>query len=95
MPLLSGGTYDATEFQTTYNCEDMRAQPTLETTGTASDYEVYSVGGRTATSVPSLDAQSEPAALDIRVGLSGATAGQYGWLRTRNTTAYLAFDAEL
>ena len=95
MPLLSGGTYDATEFQTTYNCEDMRAQPTLETTGTASDYEVYSVGGRTATSVPSLDPQSEPAALDIRVGLSGATAGQYGWLRTRNTTAYLAFDAEL
>lgn len=95
MPLISGGTYDTTQFQATYTCEDMRTQPTLETSGTAGDYQVYSTGGKTVTAVPSLDAQSEPAALDIRVNCSGATAGQYAWLRTTNTTAYLAFDAEL
>lgn len=95
MPILSGGTYDTTQFQAVYNCEDMRTQPTLETSGTAGDYQVYSTGGKTVTAVPSLDAQSEPAALDIRVNITGATAGQYAWLRTTNTTAYLAFDAEL
>lgn len=95
MPLLSGGTYDATQFQATYNCEDMRTQPTLETSGTAGDYQVYSTGGKTVTSVPALDGQSEPASLDVRVNCSGATAGQYAWLRTTNTTGYLAFDAEL
>ena len=95
MPLLSGGTYDSTQFQTTYNCEDMRTQPTLETSGTAGDYQVYSTGGKTVTSVPALDGQSEPASLDVRVNITGATAGQYAWLRTTNTTAYLAFDAEL
>jgi len=95
MPLISGGTYDTTQFQATYTCEDMRTQPTLETSGTAGDYQVYSTGGKTVTAVPALDSNSEPAALDIRVNITGATAGQYAWLRTTNTTAYLAFDAEL
>ena len=95
MPLLQGLTFASSQFQGTYHCEDMRTQPTLHTSGTAGDYEVYSTTGRTATNVPYLDGQSEPAALDIRCDISGATAGQGAWLRTKNTSAYLGFDAEL
>ena len=95
MPLLQGLTFSSSQFQGTYHCEDMRNEPTLVTSGTAGDYQVYSTQGRTATAVPSLDSQSEPFALDIRCDISGATAGQGAWLRTKNTSAYLGFDAEL
>ena len=75
----------------------MRAQPSLGTTGTASDYQVLFVGTNSAcTSVPSLDGQSEPDNLDIRAECSSATAGSGGTLRAANTVdAFITLDAEL
>jgi len=97
MPFLNGNTFASNQFQASYDATGMRDQPTLETSGTASDYQVYSgIGGQTATGVPYLDAQSRYPILDIRVPISGATAGQGAWLRVNNNSnAYLAFDAEV
>lgn len=96
MPFLNGNTFASTQFQAAYDATGMREQPTLETSGTASDYQIYSgIGGQTATGIPYLDAQSRYPILDIRVPISGATAGQGAWLRvSNNSNAYLAFDAE-
>jgi len=97
MPFINGNTFASTQFQASYDAIGMRNQPTLETNGTASDYQIYSgIGGQNATSVPYLDAQSRYPVLDIRVPISGATAGQGAWLRVNNNNnAFLAFDAEL
>ena len=75
----------------------MRAQPSLGTSGTASDYQVLFAGSNNAcTSVPSLDGQSEPDNLDIRAECSSATAGSGGTLRASNTVdAFITLDAEL
>ena len=97
MPFINGNTFASTQFQASYDAIGMRNEPTLETNGTASDYQIYSgIGGQNATGVPYLDAQSRYPVLDIRVPISGATAGQGAWLRVNNNSnAFLAFDAEL
>ena len=76
----------------------MRSVPTLETSGTASHYEVLHGGTSvTCSAVPAIDGQSELDVLDLRATVSsGLTVGDGCYLRASNTTnAYLALDAEL
>ena len=76
----------------------MRVDPTLETTGTASDYAVVRGGGtNTACSnVPTITDQSHRFVLQVNGFLSsGLVDGYSGWLRTNSTSSYLGFNAEL
>ena len=80
---------------------EMRAFPTLVTTGTASNYGVYHANTLTAASaVPALGSLSDAGvgnlvALTVTVG-SGLTVGQGSVLLFNNSaTAFLAADSEL
>ena len=75
----------------------MRANPSLTTTGTASNYAIYSAGAITAVSSISMIG-----AISVQTGLvnasvaSGLTAGRETTLMANNNkTAYLLFTAEL
>ena len=99
MMFFNGFCYNSTTFIGAYPIiPKMRSQPTLGTSGTASNYEILYTNASTACSaVPFLDGQSEPDTLDIRASVSsGLTAGSGATLRASNTTnAFLTFDAEL
>lgn len=75
----------------------MRATPTLETTGTASNYQILYSGSSAACTGISLDGQTTNfSAFVIADVASGLTAGQGSILRANNTTsAYLGYSAEL
>jgi hypothetical protein len=76
----------------------MRVDPTLETTGTASDYAVVRGGGTNTacSSVPTITDQSHRFMLQVNGFLSsGLIDGYSGWLRTASVSSYLAFSAEL
>lgn len=75
----------------------MRAKPTLETTGTAGDYQmVLGNTGVTCNSVPSLQGDSTTSFFDLAVGTASGMADK-GPLQLSNIslTAYLGFKAEL
>ena len=74
----------------------MRTGPTMETTGTAADYRIYSNNSTTVcSSVPSLSgATTEGAVLSIAVG-SGMTAGEVVHVQGNSDPAFIAFNAEL
>ena len=77
----------------------MRIAPTaLEQTGTAGDYRVYRCGAATNTtcsSVPVFSKATPNYGLVIFTVASGLTNGSAGSLGTVNTSAYLAWSAEL
>jgi hypothetical protein len=75
----------------------MRSAPTLETTGTASNYQILYSGSNAACTSISLDGQTTAfSAFIIADVASGLTAGQGSILRANNTTsAYLGYSAEL
>ena len=75
----------------------MRATPTLETTGTASNYQILYSGSNAACTGITLDGQTTNfSAFVIADVASGLTAGQGSILRANNTTsAYLGYSAEL
>ena len=74
---------------------EMRAGPTsLETTGTASDYKVYSNGIDTCTGV-ALNANSNKYTGIVEATASGLATGDAGQLISANSNAYVAFSAEL
>jgi hypothetical protein len=75
----------------------MRSAPTLETTGTASNYQILYSGSNAACTGISLDGQTTAfSAFIIADVASGLTAGQGSILRANNTTsAYLGYSAEL
>lgn len=75
----------------------MRIAPTaLETTGTASDYQVvYLTTGATCNAVPFFDGGSSHGSdLYFQVS-SGLTAGQASKIASKSTNSYLAWSAEL
>ena len=76
----------------------MRVNPTLQTTGTASDYAIVRGGGTNTTcnSVPVISDQSTQFVLQVIGTLaSGLSTGSSGWLRTASASSFLAFSAEL
>lgn len=75
----------------------MRTAPTLETSGTASHYRIYSANGfTTCNSVPSLGDGNTSGVIFVAGVSSGLTAGQGSVLASNATTsAYLGFSAEL
>ena len=73
----------------------MRAAPTLTTTGTASDYEVYSVSVTTCSVAPSLGDSSQFNSRCNFVVSSGLTGGQVAQCIGANTNAYLLLSSEL
>jgi len=75
----------------------MRTTPVLETTGTASNYQVLYSGGNAACTAISLDGQTTNfSAFIVADVASGLTAGQGAILRANNTTsAYLGYSSEL
>jgi hypothetical protein len=79
-----------------YHPVDMRSSPTLQTSGTASDYQIRKPGGSTVcNAVPSIISTStEMTRLSATVG-SGLTAGDGVLLNAAGATMYLGFVAEL
>jgi hypothetical protein len=76
---------------------EMRTEPTLTVTATASDYVVFSANTLTnCSTVPSIvsSSSSKLGVLDCTVA-SGLTAGRAGALLSNNTNAFLQFNAEL
>jgi len=75
----------------------MRTKPTVETSGTASHYRIYSAAGFTTLStVPTLDQANESTVSLSSSVASGLTAGQGSVLAANGTSsAYLGFTAEL
>ena len=75
----------------------MRATPTLTTTGTASNYGVYSADIVTACSTVPTFGSANPQTVNIGADVSsGLTTGRGGsLLANNNNTAYLYFGAEL
>jgi hypothetical protein len=75
----------------------MRVAPTLETSGTASHYRLYSAAGfTTCNSVPSLGDGNTSGVIFTAGVASGLTSGQGSVLAANATTsAYLGFSAEL
>jgi hypothetical protein len=78
---------------------EMRATPTLTTTGTASNYAVTHTGGNTAcSSVPAIGGDgSSRFSVNLEANVaSGLTSGQGSQLMSNNNqTSYLLFTAEL
>jgi hypothetical protein len=75
----------------------LRATPVLETTGTASNYQVLYAGGNAACTAVTLDGQTTNFSAFVLADVaSGLTAGQGAILRANNTTsAYLGYSSEL
>lgn len=75
----------------------MRTKPTaLEQSGTAGDYRIrHGVTSTTCSTVPVFDAAEDFAAVTQFTVASGLTAGQGSILRSVNSSAYLAWSAEL
>jgi hypothetical protein len=77
---------------------ELRTAPTaLEQSGTAGNYRVYIAGnaGVVCNAVPSFSAADVFSARTSLTTASGLTAGQAGQLRSVNSSAYLAWSAEL
>ena len=76
----------------------MRTVPSaFETTGTASDYRVWTSGNTSTvcSSIPTLDQITSFSGRLLFTVSSGLTAGQVGAYRSSTTDAYLAWSAEL
>lgn len=77
---------------------EMRAQPTIDTTGTAANYGVYEAGSvKTCTSIPVLSStQSTNKMAEVYFTTNSLTAGRgAACLANNNNTVYLAYNAEL
>jgi len=73
----------------------MRVAPTLTTTGTAGDYQVYSTAVTTCSAAPTLGEGSQFNSRYNFVTAGGLTGGQVSQCSGANTNAYLLLSAEL
>jgi hypothetical protein len=97
LPLFDTAAQDATDSTSTFHFfPPMRATPTLETTGTAADYKIYTNNTNIAlASVPSFGSGSTQCGfLSAAVG-SGLTAGEVCHVTGNTDPAFVAFRAEL
>ena len=86
----TGGSLHAWNFAVT-----MRATPTLETSGTGSDYAIRVAGGLvTCNAVPTFDSASTTNGRIVSSVASGLTAGQ-GCVLYSPTNKFLSLTAEL
>ena len=88
----------STTLKGTIRFPKMRTVPSaFETTGTASDYRVWTSGNTSTvcSSVPTLDQITSFSGRLLFTVSSGLTAGQVGGYRSSTTDAYLAWSAEL
>ena len=75
---------------------EMRTAPTaLEQNGTAANYEVRSTSTVACSAVPTFSLATTYSSTTVLTVASGLTAGYGGFGRAANTTAYLAWSAEL
>ena len=72
-----------------------RATPTLTTTGTAADYQVYSTAVTACNAAPTLGEGSQFNSRINFITAGGLTGGQVSQCSGANTNAYLLFSAEL
>ena len=72
-----------------------RAAPTLTTTGTAADYQVYSTAVTACNAAPTLGEGSQYNSRLNFITAGGLTGGQVSQASGANTNAYLLFSAEL
>ena len=72
-----------------------RAAPTLTTTGTAADYQVYSTAVTACNAAPTLGEGSQFNSRLNFITAGGLTGGQVSQASGANTNAYLLFSAEL
>jgi hypothetical protein len=72
-----------------------RAAPTLTTTGTAADYQVYSTAVTACNAAPTLGEGSQFNSRLNFITAGGLTGGQVSQCSGANTNAYLLFSAEL
>ena len=72
-----------------------RAAPTLTTTGTAADYQVYSTAVTACNAAPTLGEGSQFNSRLNFITAGGLTGGQVSVCMGANTNAYLLFSAEL
>jgi hypothetical protein len=94
----SGVIDSSTTLKSPIRFPKMRTVPSaFETTGTASDYRVWTSGNTSTvcSSVPTLDQITSFSGRLLFTVSSGLTAGQVGAYRSSTTDAYLAWSAEL
>ena len=72
-----------------------RAAATLTTTGTASDYQVYSTAVTACSAAPTIGESSQYNSRINFITAGGLTGGQVSQCSGANTNAYLLFSAEL
>jgi hypothetical protein len=72
-----------------------RAAPTLTTTGTAADYQVYATAVTACNAAPTLGEGSQFNSRLNFITAGGLTGGQISQCSGANTNAYLLFSAEL
>ena len=96
-PLYETAAQDATDSTGTFHFfPPMRATPTLETTGTAADYKIYTNNSNYAlASVPSFGSGSTQCGFVSAAVSSGLTAGEVCHVMGNNDPAFIAFTAEL
>ena len=74
----------------------MRAAPTMEVTTGTNYYQVERNNGSVLATAINAQLFTTTNSVGVGItGLTGQTAGQAGWLKTNNASAYLAFRAEL
>jgi hypothetical protein len=97
LPLFDTAAQDATDSTSTFHFfPPMRATPTLETTGTAADYKIYTNNTNIAlASVPSFGSGSTQCGFLSAAVSSGLTAGEVCHVTGNTDPAFVAFTAEL
>ena len=97
LPLFDTAAQDATDSTSTFHFfPPMRTTPTLETTGTAADYKIYTNNTNiTLASVPSFGSGSTQCGFLSAAVSSGLTAGEVCHVTGNTDPAFVAFTAEL
>ena len=99
LSIVSGAVYATNNFYSVYNFPVvMRSSPTLDSSSGTNYFDLLSDGVSDTFNAVLLGNSSANAA-ELRAhsneGLSGATAGHAAWMRTNNSSAYIALTAEL
>jgi hypothetical protein len=73
----------------------MRAAPSLSTSGTANQFEIWNTSAVVCSAVPTLHTATTINTTTIFTFASGITVGAAAYLRSNNASAYLAWSSEL
>ena len=88
--------YTSSQLITIFNLiKPMRATPSLDQTTGTDYYKIRRLGAGDGFDDFVLDAVSTEKVIETSSGSVSGTAGDAGWIRTNNSSAYLAFSSEL